>query len=43
MSKMAADPKTEEWWAIMMSMQKPLETRASGEWWANRDEVFHTD
>jgi len=27
----------------MMPMQSPLETRAEGEWWANMDEVFHTD
>lgn len=43
MAKMAADPKTLEWWDIMMPMQEPLETRAEGEWWANMDEVFHTD
>lgn len=43
MAKMAADPKTQEWWAIMMPMQEPLATRAEGEWWANMDEVFHTD
>jgi L-rhamnose mutarotase len=43
MAKMAADPKTQEWWAVMMPMQKPLETRASGEWWANMEEVFHAD
>lgn len=43
MAKMAADPKTQEWWAIMMPMQKPLETRAPGEWWANAEEVFHCD
>jgi L-rhamnose mutarotase len=43
MANMAADAKTQEWWAIMMPMQKPLETRASGEWWANMDEVFHCD
>ena len=43
MANMAADAKTQEWWAIMMPMQKPLETRASGECWANMDEVFHTD
>ena len=41
MAKMAADPKTQEWWAIMMPMQKPLETRGKGEWWANMEEVFH--
>ena len=43
MAKMAADPKTLEWWDIMMPMQEPLETRAKGEWWANMEEVFHTD
>jgi len=43
MAKMAADPKTQEWWDIMMPMQAPLETRAEGEWWATMDEVFHTD
>ena len=41
MAKMAADPKTQEWWAIMMPMQRPLETRAKGEWWASMEEVFH--
>ena len=43
MAKMAADPKTQEWWAIMMPLQEPLETRAEGEWWANMEEVFHCD
>lgn len=43
MAKMAADPKTQEWWDIMMPMQDPLPTRAEGEWWANMDEVFHMD
>jgi len=43
MAKMAADPKTQEWWDIMMPMQEPLETRAEGEWWANMEQVFHMD
>ena len=43
MAKMAADPKTQQWWAIMMPMQEPFETRAPGEWWANMEEVFHAD
>ena len=43
MAKMAADPKTQEWWAIMMPMQRPLETRGPGEWWASMEEVFHVD
>jgi L-rhamnose mutarotase len=43
MAKMAADPKTQEWWDIMMPMQEPLATRAEGEWWVNMEEVFHMD
>ena len=43
MAKMAADPKTQEWWAIMNPMQQPLPTRAAGEWWATMEEVFHLD
>ncbi|MCA0955805.1 L-rhamnose mutarotase [Mameliella alba] len=42
-AKMAADPKTQEWWAICMPMQAPLNTRAEGEWWAMMEEVFHHD
>ncbi len=43
MAKMAADPKTQEWWAIMKPMQEPIPTRAPGEWWADMEEVFHAD
>ena len=43
MAKMAADPKTQEWWKIMGPMQRPLDSRADGEWWANMEEVFHLD
>jgi L-rhamnose mutarotase len=43
MAKMAADAKTQEWWAIMEPMQDPLPTRKSGEWWADMEEVFHVD
>ena len=43
MARMAADPKTQEWWEIMMPMQEPLQTRAEGEWWADMQEVFHVD
>ena len=41
--RMAADPKTQEWWKIMGPMQRPLESRAEGEWWASMEEVFHLD
>lgn len=43
MAKMAADPKTQEWWTIMEPMQAPISTRQKGEWWAKMQEVFHTD
>ncbi|MEQ1952011.1 L-rhamnose mutarotase [Mesorhizobium sp. CN2-181] len=42
-AKMAADPKTQEWWSICMPMQAPLETRREGEWWAEMEDVFHVD
>ena len=42
-ARMAADPKTQEWWAVMKPMQDPLPTRAPGEWWAAMEEVFHAD
>ena len=42
-AKMAADKKTQEWWAIMKPMQEPLATRKEGEWWAEMEEVFHLD
>ncbi len=40
MAKMAADPKTKEWWALTDPCQEGLETRADGEWWAPMEEVF---
>src|SRR5580698_6022725 len=42
-AKMAAHAKTRDWWAIVGPMQEPLETRKSGEWWAEMEEVFHSD
>ena len=43
MAKMAADPTTQEWWDVVKPLQDPLLTRAEGEWWADMEEVFHTD
>ena len=43
MEKMAADPETQRWWEVVKPMQRPLDTRAEGEWWAGMEEVFHTD
>lgn len=41
MAKMAADPKTQDWWAVCMPCQAPLATRKDGEWWAEMEEVFY--
>lgn len=43
MAAMAADPSTQEWWAVCMPLQAPLATRKEGEWWARMEEVFHTE
>jgi L-rhamnose mutarotase len=43
MARMAADPETQCWWDVCKPCQQPLETAASGEWWADMEEVFHLD
>ena len=43
MAAMAADPRTQEWWAVCSPLQAPLSTRKTGEWWADMREVFHVD
>jgi len=43
MAAMAADEATQKWWAICKPLQKPFESRAPGDWWANMEEVFHCD
>ena len=43
MAKIAADPKTQEWWSVNMPLQRPLDTRKQGEWWADMTEIFHHD
>lgn len=43
MKRMAADPATRRWWALMEPMQDPFPDRAPGEWWTRMEEVFHHD
>lgn len=43
MASMAADPVTQDWWAVCMPLQRPLDDRAEGEWWKAIPEVFHLD
>ena len=43
MAAMAADPATQEWWAVCNPLQRPVDDRADGEWWKPIPEVFHAD
>ena len=43
MAKMAADPKTQEWWALVKPFQEPLDDRRNGDWWTGMEDVFHID
>lgn len=42
-ARMAADPKTREWWALTAPCQVPFKTAAPDDWWAMMKEVFHHD
>jgi len=41
MEKIGQDKTTQEWWKLTDPMQKPLENRKEGEWWAAMEEIFH--
>mgnify|MGYP000010566494 CR=1 FL=1 len=43
MAKMAADPKTKEWWKLTDPCQEPVESAGEGVWWADMEEVYHPD
>jgi L-rhamnose mutarotase len=43
MARMAADPVTQQWWALCKPCQQPLADRQPDEWWAVMEEVFHSD
>jgi len=43
MATMAADPKTQAWWAITAPMQEPFADRMDNEWWTTMQTVFHSD
>jgi L-rhamnose mutarotase len=40
---MLNDPAMVEWWKVCTPLQRPLESRVEGEWWASMVEVFHLD
>lgn len=43
MAKMAADPKTQEWWKETDPCQEPIPFAKPGKWWALMEEVYHLD
>ncbi len=47
MTKMAADPKTREWWSVCDPCQQPVEgnskSSVEGNWWKNMEELFHQE
>lgn len=43
MARMAADTVNAAWWRLTIPCQRPLDSRADGEWWAPMEEVFHLD
>ncbi len=42
MARMAADPMTQEWWAICKPMQTRVAEARPDEHWHTLEEVFHT-
>ncbi len=43
MAKMAQDKVTQEWWDVVKPLMEPIESRGSGEFWADMEEIFHLD
>ena len=43
MAKMAEDPMTQLWWKETDPCQMPVETAGENVWWADMEEVFHTN
>ena len=43
MALIAADPEVQRWWAVVKPLMEPFPDRATGEWWAAMDEIFHLD
>ena len=43
MKKMADDPMTQLWWKETDPCQEPVASAPDGIWWADMEEVFHTN
>jgi L-rhamnose mutarotase len=42
-ARMAADKLTQKWWEVVKPLMDPLESRQTDEFWADMEEIFHTD
>lgn len=42
MAQIKLAPRMQEWWNLTDPMQTPLPSAAPGVWWADAEEVFHT-
>lgn len=42
-AKIAADPRTQDWWKITDTLQIRMESCNRNEQWSMMEEVFHTD
>lgn len=43
MARLAEDPATQQWWSVMMPLQRSLRTSSGDPWWTEIEEVFHLD
>jgi L-rhamnose mutarotase len=41
MAIMATDPETQRWWDVVKPLMEPIETRKTGEFWADMEEIFY--
>jgi len=43
MARVAADPATKSWWAVVMPMQRTMRSSPDQDWWVPMEELFHLD
>lgn len=43
MARIADDPDTKRWWAVMMPMQRTMRSSPDQDWWVPMEELFHLD
>jgi L-rhamnose mutarotase len=43
MARVAGDPATKRWWAVVMPTQRTMRSSPEQDWWVPMDELFHLD